>query len=262
VVEALAGVEIAMASMSIEQLMRFLSLSKKRAEGSGASNTKSNAQIVEELGQLKISDEMFSTGMNELAQVLESIDSLGVPSATVGVDLSIARGLDYYTGTIYETTLNDFPGIGSVCSGGRYDDLAGLYTRSKLPGVGLSIGLTRLYFQLKEAGRIVEAPNPCAVYVTICEPSLAQESRAIATELRQKGINVELAPEPQKLQKQLKYADRVGIQFVIIYGEPERERNAVALKDLRTNQQVDVPRDVLAETLLQRIKTATDARKS
>ncbi len=232
--EALAGAEVAMQPAAIDSLLKFVSIKEN---------------VLDELKKMPVTDELFTAGVSELQSVMDSIGALGVPAGTVAIDLSIARGLDYYTGTIYETTLNDFPGIGSVCSGGRYDDLAGLYTKSKLPGVGLSIGLTRLYFQLKEAGRIKEATNPCAAYVTIADPELAAESRAIATELRKAGLNVELAPEPAKLQKQLKYADRVGIRFAVIYAQQERERGAVALKDLKANTQSDVKREDLAKTI-------------
>jgi histidyl-tRNA synthetase len=236
--EGLAGAEIGMTPAAIDRLLKFLQLGRTDPKG-----------VLDELGKLDVNDELFTAGVAELRTVMESIASLGVPENTVAIDLSIARGLDYYTGTIYETVLNDFPAIGSVCSGGRYDDLAGLYTKSKLPGVGLSIGLTRLFFQLKEAGKIKEAPNPCAAYVTMSDPELAADSRAIATELRREGLNIELAPEPAKLQKQLKYADKVGIRFVVIYAQQEKERGAVALKDLKANTQVDVQRSELAKTI-------------
>ena len=239
--EGLGGPEVGMAPEAQDRLLKFLSV------GKGAP-----AAVLAELAKIDVTDELFEAGVGELRQVMDSIASLGVPESTIAIDLSIARGLDYYTGTIYETVLNDFPGIGSVCSGGRYDDLAGLYTKSKLPGVGLSIGLTRLFFQLKEAGKIPEAQNPCVAYVTISDPELAAESRAMATELRREGLNVELAPEASKLQKQLKYADKVGIRFVVIYAQQEKARGAVALKDLRNNTQVDVQRGDLAQA----IKTA------
>jgi histidyl-tRNA synthetase len=236
VTEALCGPEIGMPTAAVDRLLRFVQLGR-------------SPNAIDELKKLPETDELFRTGVLELDSVLGAIDVLGVPKGTVTIDLSIARGLDYYTGTIYETVLEEYPGIGSVCSGGRYDDLAGFYTKSKLPGVGLSIGLTRLFYQLTEAKRVKPVENPCQVYVTLTEPELAAESRAMATELRKAGINVELAPEPQKLQKQLKYADRVGIRLVVIYAHQERERGSVALKDLRTNSQRDVQRSELAAAI-------------
>lgn len=198
-------------------------------------------------GELEdVDDELFKQGKAELDTVVGAMKALGIP---LKVDYSIARGLDYYTGTIYETVLDHYPEIGSVCSGGRYDDLAGYYTKSKLPGVGLSIGLTRLFFQLKEAGLIKPVENPCAVYVSIADEALAADCRAMAAELRKAGVNTELAPEAAKLQKQLKYADKVGIRFVVIYAQQEKERGAVALKDLRANSQRDVPRSELVTVI-------------
>ncbi|MBK7860146.1 MAG: histidine--tRNA ligase [Archangiaceae bacterium] len=236
VTEALQGPEVGMSAAAVGRLLEFLKLGRA-------------SDAVAQLEKLPETDELFRTGVTELKSVLEAIAALGVPSGTVELDLSIARGLDYYTGTIYETVLNNFPGIGSVCSGGRYDDLAGHYTKSKLPGVGLSIGLTRLFFQLREAQLLKPVDHPTAAYVTLTEPELAADARAIATELRRSGLNVELAAEPQKLPKQLKYADRVGIRFAVIYTHHERERGCVALKDLRANTQRDVQRSELAQAI-------------
>ncbi|MBL8955990.1 MAG: histidine--tRNA ligase [Myxococcaceae bacterium] len=236
--DGLTGPEIAMAPEAIDKLLGFMRVGKGDP-----------AVVLAELAKLDVNDELFKQGVAELNTVIEQVGALGVPSGTVAIDLSIARGLDYYTGTIYETVLNDFPGIGSVCSGGRYDDLAGLYTKSKLPGVGLSIGLTRLFFQLQEAGKIKPVENPCAAYVTIVDPELGAECRAMATELRQAGLNVELAAEAGKLGKQLKYAEKVGIRFAVIYASQEKARGAVQLKDLRQNSQRDVPRTELAAAI-------------
>jgi len=236
--EGLAAPEVAMAADAIDRLLKFLSVGKGEPRA-----------VLGELGKLDAADELFKTGVAELTTVVEQVAALGVPAGTVAIDLSIARGLDYYTGTIYETVLNDFPGIGSVCSGGRYDDLAGLYTKSKLPGVGLSIGLTRLFFQLQEAGRIKPVDPPAPVYVTIVDPELAPECRAMATELRRAGINTELAAEAGKLGKQLKYCEKVGIRFAVIFAKQEKERGAVQLKDLKANAQRDVQRGELAAAI-------------
>jgi histidyl-tRNA synthetase len=192
-----------------------------------------------------IADELFQQGRAELDTVVSTMQAQGVP---VKVDLSIARGLDYYTGTIYETVLDQYPGIGSVCSGGRYDDLAGLYTRSKLPGVGLSIGATRLFFQLKEAGLIKAEDSTCTVFIAQIDPQLTPDARALAAELRAAGVNTELAPEAGKAGKQFKYADRAGIRYVALIGGDEKAKGVVTVKDLRQNAERQLPRaQVVAE---------------
>src|SRR5579885_1834649 len=188
-------------------------------------------------------------GVAELREVLELIKAFGVPESHYAINLSIARGLDYYTGTVYETTLNDHPQIGSICSGGRYDNLAGQYTRSKLPGVGISIGLTRLFWQLREAGLLHGASGGVEVLVTQMDESRWPECLAIARELRGAGIATELVLEPGKLGKQLKYADRVGAHFALVRGEEEAARDAVAVKDLRSGEQFEVSRKQLVQKL-------------
>lgn len=238
---ALTSAELGLEPQNVARLMDFLQLAR--------SPESTNSSVIAALRGLGISNALFARGIDELTEVLSAVDALiagavmsDVEQARLKIDLSIARGLDYYTGTIYETVLDQYPGIGSVCSGGRYEDLAGLYTKSKLPGVGVSIGLTRLFYQLKEAGLLKPVESPCAVYVSITDPELASVCRATATMLRVNGINTELAPEPGKLKQQLRYAERVGIRFVVIYAQQERERGCFALKDLRTNTQTDVPR--------------------
>ena len=174
---------------------------------------------------------------------------MGVPESDYALNFSIARGLDYYTGTVYETTLDDYPQIGSICSGGRYDDLASHYTRSTLPGVGISIGLTRLFWQLREAGLIDTAASTVQVLVTQMDAASLPHCLAIATELRHAGLNTEVVMEPSKLGKQFKYADRAGIRFVVVLGEDEISRGTVTVKDLRRADQFEVPRAELARTL-------------
>jgi len=172
------------------------------------------------------------------------------------LNLSIARGLDYYTGTVYETTLNDHPGIGSICSGGRYDSLAANYTKSTLPGVGISIGLTRLFWQLREAGLVKTAGSSVQVLVTQMDTTQLPACLAIAKELRDAGIATEIALEGGKLGKQLKYADRAGIRFAVVMGEDELARGAVAVKDLRRGDQFEVLRAELVKAL--RVELAQD----
>jgi histidyl-tRNA synthetase len=164
-----------------------------------------------------------------------------VPDSAFTVDLGVVRGLDYYTGTIYETTLAAYPELGSICSGGRYDDLASYFTDTRLPGVGISIGLTRLFSKLKEAGLLQPlARTPAQVLVTTMDPRYLPQYLAIAGKLRTAGINTEVYLEPAKLGNQLTYADRKGFRIAIIAGENEFARNVVQIKNLSTK----TPRDV------------------
>lgn len=201
------------------------------------------------LDELAGESPMLSAGARELRQVFETLRSLDVPEDRYVLDLSIARGLDYYTGTVYETTLDEHPEIGSICSGGRYDDLAGHYTSSRLPGVGMSIGLTRLFWQLREIGLIGPEPSTVQALVTLMDPEAIGYSLDIATRLRGAGINTEAVVEPSKLGKQLKYADRAGIRFAVIAGSDERERATATIKDLNTQTQEEVAVDRIVEHL-------------
>lgn len=191
----------------------------------------------------------LARGAQELREVLELVRALGVPESDYALNLSIARGLDYYTGTVYETTLDEHPEIGSICSGGRYDDLAGQYTKSKLPGVGISIGLSRLFWQLREAGLVSTAESTVQVLVPQVDAELLVEQVALASTLRQGGINTETVLDGGRLGKQLKYADRAGIRFVAILGPQEVQDGTVTIKDLRRGDQYSVPRDELVATL-------------
>ena len=180
-------------------------------------------------------------GVEELKQVADAIRQFGVPDSAFGVDLGVVRGLDYYTGTIYETTLSQYPELGSICSGGRYDDLASYFTDTRLPGVGISIGLTRLFAKLKEAGLLRPlARTPAEVLVTTMDPRYLERYLGIAAQLRAAGINTEVYLEPAKLGNQLTYADRKGFRIAIIAGENEFSRNVVQIKNLSTK----TPRDV------------------
>ena len=192
---------------------------------------------------------LFEEGRDELRAVLEQLRVLGVPEARYAINLSIARGLDYYTGIVYETTLDAHPQIGSICSGGRYDDLASHYSKSKLPGVGISIGLTRLFFQLREAGLIATVDSSVDVLVTLLDEPGLDHALALSQQLRAAGLNVETQLEPRKLAKQLQYADKAGIRFVVIRGEDEAARGMVAVKDLRRGEQFEVKPADLAPAL-------------
>jgi histidyl-tRNA synthetase len=235
---ALTGDAFGLSPDAADQVMRFVEV-----------RSKSLADAHAKLDALGAGTETFEQGRAELREVLDTVAAFGVPETAVAMNLSIARGLDYYTGTVYETTLNEHPGIGSICSGGRYDNLADHYTRSKLPGVGISIGLTRLFWQLREAGLVRMADSSVQVLVTQMDAAQLPDCLAIAQILRAAGIATEVALEGGKLGKQLKYADRVGIRFAIVAGETELARGAVAVKDLRRGDQFEVPRPELVQIL-------------
>ncbi len=188
-------------------------------------------------------------GIAELRQVLELIRALGVPEAFYALNLSIARGLDYYTGTVYETHLVEHPQIGSICSGGRYENLAGHYTKSHLPGVGISIGATRLYWQLREAGLIGTGASTVQVLVTQMDETELPRYLAIANELRQAGINTEVVLDGGKMARQFKYAEKAGIAFAIVVGSDEIAKDTVIIKDLRRREQFEVARGELTKAL-------------
>ena len=185
-----------------------------------------------------------SPGRDELRAVYDGTLALGVPASRVVIDLSIARGLDYYTGTVYETFLVGNERLGSICSGGRYDNLAAHYTKSKLPGVGISIGVTRLFSQLLERG-VAAAKAIAHAIVLRVEPALAGEYAAIAAELRAAGLNVDVYGGDDKLGKQFKYADRAAIPIAIVLGSRERDAGVVKIKLLRDGSEHDVSRGEL-----------------
>jgi len=209
----------------------------------------SHQDALDKLAALGAGSDTFNTGVSELRDVLEMVRGLGVPETHYAINLSIARGLDYYTGTVFETTLNDHPQIGSICSGGRYDDLASNYTKSKLPGVGISIGVTRLFWQLQEAGLIDKAESSVQALVGLLDDARLHDGLQIARELRAGGINTEVQLESRKLARQMQYADRAGIRFVVLVGEDEAARGVVTVKDMRRGEQFEVARTELASAL-------------
>ena len=199
----------------------------------------------------KLKSEAATQGLDELRRIVEAIGQFGVPDSAFGVDLGVVRGLDYYTGTIYETTLVGAPELGSICSGGRYDDLASYFTDTRLPGVGISIGLTRLFSKLKEAGLLQPLERtPAEVLVTTMDPRYLQRYLAVASELRAAGINTEVYLEPAKLGNQLTYADRKGFRIAIIAGENEFAKDVVQIKHLSTK----TARDVAVSELVPAVK--------
>jgi histidyl-tRNA synthetase len=213
-------------------VQRLMAFSRVRSRG--------HEDALAQLDALGPGPALFEQGRDELRDVLQRMRAMGVPDSRYAINLSIARGLDYYTGIVYETTLDAHPQIGSICSGGRYDDLASHYSKSKLPGVGISIGLTRLFFQLREAGLIATADSSVEVLVTLLDEPGLDHALALSQQLRSAGFNVETQLEPKKLAKQLQYADRAGIRFVVIRGEDEAARDMVAVKDLRRGEQFEV----------------------
>lgn len=209
----------------------------------------SHADALARLDALGGGNPTLEQGVAELREVIELLKAQGLPESDYAVNFSIARGLDYYTGTVYETTLDAHPQIGSVCSGGRYEDLASHYTKSRLPGVGISIGATRLFWQLREAGIIDTAESSVEVMVGLMDDARLGDSLDIARQLRAAGINTEVQMEAKKLAKQFQYADKAGIRFVALYGEDEAARGVVTVKDLRAKEQFEVARADLAATL-------------
>ncbi len=195
---------------------------------------------ISELRKLNIKNDLFELGVNELEEVAKNINLFGVPKENYKIDLTIARGLDYYTGTVYETFLNEYRSLGSVCSGGRYDNLAEYYTDKKLPGVGISIGLTRLFFQLNDK-KIIEAGNKSISEVLII--SMVDDftkSIEIATKLRNAGINTQIYTNNAKIKNQFKYASRLNIPYVIVMGEDEIKENKISLKNMENGEQVSI----------------------
>jgi histidyl-tRNA synthetase len=186
--------------------------------------------------------EIGKGGLEELNNVVKAIRQFGVPDSAFSIDLSVVRGLGYYTGTIYETTLTSAPELGSICSGGRYDDLASYFTDTKLPGVGISIGLTRLFSKLSEAGLLQPlARTPAEVLVTTMDQQHLDKYLRMATALRAAGINTEVYLEQAKLERQLQYASRKEFRVAVIAGETEFSNSVVQIKDLSTRQSHTVP---------------------
>ncbi len=196
------------------------------------------AEVMEGLSRYKGMDETFDLGLSELETVVKYLADFGVPEENFAIDLSIARGLDYYTGTVYETEMLDHPEIGSVCSGGRYDNLAEYYTDRSLPGVGISIGLTRLFYVLNEQGLLsdetVTAPADVLVIPMTEDPSCAIAS---ATVLRDAGIRTQIYCEKKKFKAKMSYADKIAVPYVIFIGEDEIKSGTVSLKDMKSGEQ-------------------------
>ena len=218
-------------SNAISTIMKFISISGN------------NDEKLMALTNINISDETFISGLNELKEVVNCIRLFGIPESNFTIDLTIARGLDYYTGTVYETFLNDYLELGSVCSGGRYDNLAEYYTDKKLPGVGISIGLSRLFYKLNELNAIKETKKSIADVLIVSTSDDITPCLPMATALRGANINTEVYMENKKIKAKFKYADKLSIPFVAILGETEIEANTISLKNMNTGDQVQVTID-------------------
>ena len=200
-----------------------------------------NAEVLAALEGYAGRNEVFDAGLTELKAVTANLAAFGVPESNFAVDLTIARGLDYYTGTVYETTLLDHPEIGSVCSGGRYDDLAGYYTERQLPGVGISIGLTRLFYVLDEQGLLnSDLPTAHADALVLPMGGEAGPAIALAEALRSEGLRVQLYGEQKKFKQKMAYADRLGVPFAVLLGEDEIVAGKCSVKNMRTGEQITV----------------------
>ncbi len=203
--------------------------------------TGSNDDILEQLDQLGAGNELAASGVARLRDVIRLADAIPAQQGKVQIDPSIARGLDYYTGTVLETTLDDLPEIGSICSGGRYDTLAELYTNQQLPGIGASLGLDRLLAAMEELGMLNASQSPAQVFIPYFDAAHLNDYFQMAAELRAAGLNVEVYPEPSKLGKQLQYADRKGFRVAVIAGEREFAAAECQIKDLTAKESTTVP---------------------
>ena len=213
-----------------------------------------NAEVLEALERYRGMDEVFDQGLDELNTVAKYLTDFGVPEENFAVDLTIARGLDYYTGTVYETEMTEHPEIGSVCSGGRYDNLAEYYTDRQLPGVGISIGLTRLFYVLGEQGllsdEIVTAPCDALVLPMTEELGFAVSA---ATALRRAGVRTQLYAEKKKFKAKMSYADKIGVPFAVFIGEDEVREGLLSVKDMQTGEQVKLAPDEAAKLISARV---------
>ena len=207
----------------------------------------SNQEVLTSLEQYRGRNPVFDEGLDELTMVAKHLAAFGVPESNFALDLTIARGLDYYTGTVYETTMLDHPEIGSICSGGRFDNLAEYYTDRQLPGVGISIGLTRLFFVLEDQGYLNDELNT-APADTLILPMAEDMGPAIslATALRAAGVRTQIYGEPKKFKQKMTYADKLAVPYVIILGDDEVRDNAASVKNMRTGEQLKLPMDQVA----------------
>lgn len=230
--------DLGVSDEQVQKIMNFIRID-------GTTDEKLNA--LEELG---FENELFQEGLNDLKQVVSYVRAFGVPDKNFKVDLTIARGLDYYTGTVYETFLNQYREIGSVCSGGRYDNLAEFYTDRKLPGVGVSIGLTRLFYKLNELNAIETNQKSVAKVLIVPITDNMEKIVQVGTAFRNAGIATEIYLENKKIKAKFKYADRLQVPYVVTIGDDEIQNGTVSLKNMETGEQ-----EVLSlEDVIERLK--------
>ena len=218
--------EFGVAEADIAKILSFLAI---RGE---------NDAVIEALRAQDVDNELYRAGVEELATVVAYLRRFGVEESAFIIDLTIARGLDYYTGTVFETMLNDYPSMGSICSGGRYDSLAGYYTDQKLPGIGISIGLTRLFYQLKENGLVPPSQASLARCLVIPMGEAQMDAAlAAATTIRGAGIPADVYYQSKGMKQKMKYAAKIGVPYAAIIGEDEANAGTVMLKDMNTGEQ-------------------------
>ena len=239
----LIGEEIGIPASAADEILRFIAIRG------------SNAEVLAALEGYRGKNDLFDEGLSEVRAVTAFLPEFGVPEENFAVDLTIARGLDYYTGTVYETALLDHPEIGSVCSGGRYDNLAEYYTDKPLPGVGISIGLTRLFYVLQEQGMLSDGivTAPADVLVIPMTDSLSFAVRC-ATTLRDAGVRAQLYTEQKKFKAKMSYADRLGFPFVVLIGEDEIAQGKVSLKDMTSGGQTLLTPEAAAAAVEEALK--------
>ncbi len=239
--------DFAIAEKDVDEVLKFINIS-------GSSD-----EILTSLEAYCGRDGMFDQGLSELKAVANYMKVIGVPEENFTVDLRIARGLDYYTGTVYETVLLNHPEIGSVCSGGRYDNLAGFYTNKQLPGVGISIGLTRLFYVLDEQGMLNNAVNTCPVDALILPMTENLDAAiALSAKLRAAGLKVQLYTEKKKFKAKMSYADKLGVPFVLFLGEDELNEGVVACKNMASGEQVKLNPDDAAVLIGEYVKKQSE----
>ena len=224
--ELLTDEVLALTGEQADEILKFISI------------TGSNNHVLSALEEYRSRHELFDTGLDELNTVVKYLSAFGVPEENFAVDLTIARGLDYYTGTVYETFMLNHPEIGSICSGGRYDNLAEYYTDKQLPGVGISIGLTRLFYVLEEQGYLNDSliTSPADVLILPMTDDLGP-AISLATQLRGAGIRTQLYAEQKKFKQKMSYADKLGVPYILLLGEDEITQSKVSLKNMSTGEQ-------------------------
>ena len=229
--------DLNVADEKIEKILNFIEIDGETDEK------------LQKLENLNFTNELFLQGLSELKEVVKYVRLFGVPDTNFKVDLTIARGLDYYTGTVYETFLDDYRELGSICSGGRYDNLAEFYTDKKMPGVGVSIGLTRLFSKLSELNILKEKDESISKVLVVSMTDDISRALEVATKIREEGINTDVYLENKKIKAKFKYADKLKIPYVAVIGEEEEKNGTVSLKNMETGEQEEMSIEKMIEVL-------------